>query len=112
MNNILLEPKLQVLDWIVIVVYAVGMLLIGWFYSKRNKTSEDYLLGGRKMNSTAIGISLFATLLSTLTYLSHPGEMINHGPVIFMSVFAFPFIYFIAGWWLIPRIMAMNVTSA
>ncbi len=106
------QPQLDILDWIVIVFYAAGMLFIGWFYSKRNKTSEDFLLGGRKMNSTAIGISLFATLLSTLTYLSFPGEMIKHGPTLFMGILAFPFIYFIAGWWIIPRIMALKVTSA
>ncbi|PWJ58159.1 SSS family transporter [Dyadobacter jejuensis] len=111
LNN-LLGQRLEVLDWAIIIFYALGMILIGWFYSRKIKTSEDYLLGGRKMNSTAIGISLFATLLSTLSYLSYPGEMIKHGPAVLLSVLAFPLIYFIAGYWLIPRIMALNVTSA
>lgn len=105
-------PSLAFPDWIVIVVYGIIMLWIGWYYSRKNKTREDYLLGGRKMNPVAVGISLFATLLSTLSYLSYPGEMIQNGPVIFAGMFAFPFVYYVAGWWLIPRIMKMNVTSA
>ncbi len=105
-------PSLAVPDWIVIIVYGVLMLWIGWYYSRKNKTREDYLLGGRKMNPVAVGISLFATLLSTLSYLSYPGEMIQNGPVIFAGMFAFPFVYYVAGWWLIPKIMRMNVTSA
>jgi SSS family solute:Na+ symporter len=105
-------PSLTILDWSVIVIYGALMLGIGWYYSQKNLTREDYLLGGRKMNPIAVGISLFATLLSTLSYLSYPGEMIQHGPVIFAGMFAFPFVYYAAGWWLIPRIMKMNVTSA
>lgn len=103
---------LSFFDWIVLITYGVSMLLIGWYFSRKNKTKEDYLLGGRKMNPHAIGISLFASLLSTLSYLTYPGEMILHGPVIFGGLIAFPFVYYVAGWWLIPRIMQANVTSA
>lgn len=106
------DESLTSLDWLVILIYGVLMLWIGWYYSRKNKTKDDYLLGGRKMNPIAVGISLFATLLSTLSYLSYPGEMIKHGPAIFAGMLAFPFVYYAAGWWLIPRIMKMNVTSA
>ena len=64
------------------------------------------------MKSTSIGISLFATLLSTLSYLTYPGEMIQHGPIIFAGALAFPLVYFIVGWWIIPAIMKTGVTSA
>jgi len=108
-----LEQKtLSILDWVVIAVYLIGMILIGWYYLRRNKNTEDYLLGGRKMNPVAVGISLFAGLLSTLSYLSYPGEMIKHGPVIFTGMLAFPFVYFVIGWWIMPKIMKLNVTSA
>lgn len=103
---------LTFLDWTVIGAYLLGMLWIGWHYNKKNKTQEDYLLGGRRMNPIAVGISLFATLLSTLSYLAYPGEMLKYGPGIFVGMLAFPLVYFVAGWWLIPRIRQMNVTSA
>ena len=64
------------------------------------------------MKSTSVGISLFATLLSTLSYLTYPGEMIQHGPIIFAGSLAFPLVYFIVGWWIIPAIMKTGVTSA
>src|SRR5690625_3674895 len=104
--------RLAGLDWFVIVLYGASMLGIGFFYSRKNKTKEDYLLGGRQMNSVLVGISLFATLLSTVSYVSYPGEMIKYGPVIFAGMLGFPLVYFVAGWWLIPRIMEMKVTSA
>lgn len=103
---------LGVIDWTIIALYLGSMLLIGWYYSTKNKNSEDYTLGGRTMNPIAVGISLFATLLSTLSYLSYPGEMVKYGPVIFTGMFAFPLVYWAVGWWIIPKIMKLNVTSA
>ncbi|MBM4072654.1 MAG: sodium-coupled permease [Planctomycetes bacterium] len=102
---------MTVLDYLVIALYAVGMLAVGKYYARRAKTSDDYLLGGRKMSPFMIGISLFATITSTLSYLAYPGEMIRHGPMLFAQLAAFPAVFFIVGWGLIPWIMGQKVTS-
>lgn len=100
------------LDWLIIILFLLGMVGIGYFYSRQSKNKEDYLLGGRKMNPFMVGLSLFATLLSTLSYLAYPGEMIKYGPMVFFGILAFPVAYWIVGKFLIPRLMEMNVTSA
>ena len=106
------EHKLSGVDWTVIAAYAIGMLAIGWYYARRTTSTEGYLLGDRRMNPTSVGLSLFATLLSTISYLSLPGEMLRYGPM-FLGMFAtFPLVYWIAGYLVIPRIMEMRVTSA
>ena len=98
-------------DLAVIVLYALAMLAVGRYYKNRVKSSDDYLLGGRTMSPLMIGISLFATLTSTLTYLAFPGEMIKNGPMMLAQLVAFPIVAVIVGWWLIPRIMQQEVTS-
>ena len=103
---------LQTLDWLVIAGYAFGMLAVGWFYSRRNRTGDDYLLGGRNMRPWAVGLSMFASLLSTLSYLSYPGEAIRYGPMILTSIAVYPAILVVVGWLLIPHIMRLRVTSA
>ena len=100
------------IDWGVITIYGLGMLLVGIYYSRKTKNTEDYLLGGRKMKPLAVGLSLFATMISSLSYLSYPGEMIKNGPVVFIGMLIFPLIYYIVGWFLIPRFMEMKVSSA
>ena len=103
---------LATLDWVVIVLYLLGMLGIGVVYSLKNKDEKDFLLGGGNMNPIAVGLSLFATLLSSLSYLSYPGEVIKYGPVIFTGLVTFPLVYYVVGWFLIPKFMNLNVTSA
>lgn len=99
------------LDYSVIGLYAVGMLAIGMYYARQVRTADDYLLGGRSMSPVMIGLSLFATLTSTLSYLALPGEMIRNGPVVFAEYLSYPFVMVIVGWILIPRIMQQRVTS-
>ncbi len=100
------------LDWLVLAAYAGLMLGVGVFFARRNKTADDYLLGGRRMSPIAVGLSLFATLLSTLSYLGYPGEMISYGPMMTLQLAAQPFIFVIVGYGLIPLLMRQPVTSA
>lgn len=103
---------LSSLDWGIIVAYGVGMLLVGFYYSRKNKTAEDYLLGGRNLNASGVGISLYATMFSAISYLAYPGEIISYGPMIILFVAAFPFIYLAVAYLFIPFIMKTKVTSA
>lgn len=104
--------ELTFLDWLIVIAYLILMLLLGYFSSKKNKTAEDYVLGGKSMNPFMIGISLFATMFSTLSYLSYPGEMIKYGPVFLTGILAFPIASLIVGKYLIPHFMNLKVKSA
>ncbi len=105
-------PGITPLDYGVIIAYGLGMLAVGAYYARRTVSREDYLLGGRQMRSSFVGLSLFATLLSTITYLAMPGEVINKGPVILWTMVSIPIAYVVVGYLLIPQFMALRVTSA
>ena len=100
------------LDWTVIALYTIAVLAVGWYYSGRSKSTEDYLLGGRTMSPFAVGLSLFASLLSTLSYLAWPGELIRYGPLFTGALLGYPFAYFFAAWFVIPMMVKLPVTSA
>ncbi len=106
------QKRMSILDWAVIALYGLGMLAVGWYYARRTATAEDYLLGGRAMRPLAVGLSMFASLLSTLSYLAVPGEMIKHGPMIAGAYFVYPLTFLAIGWLIIPAIMQFKVTSA
>jgi len=100
------------LDWGVLAAYALLMLGIGWYYATRNNTAEDYLVGARRMSPVIVGLSLFSTLVSTLSYLAWPGEAIANGPMLLTQIAAHPMIYVVVGYGLIPLLMRQPVTSA
>lgn len=107
------EPQpFQALDWIVIAAYGAGMLGVGLYFERRTKNAEDFLLGGRAMAPWAVGLSYFAGLFSTISYLAYPGELIRYGPMFLSFVLAYPFVYVVVGRMLIPYIMRLHISSA
>jgi len=100
------------IDGLIIAAYACAMIALGWYYSRRQQSTDEYFTGGRAMNPFLIGISLFATLLSTISYLSRPGEIIKYGPYILSGLLSIPIAYVIVGYLLIPVFMRHRVTSA
>lgn len=107
-----MSDGLHWIDGAIIGLYACGMLAIGWYYRRRQTSTEEYFVGNRNMSPLLVGISLFATLFSTITYLSTPGEVISHGPAVLSGALAIPFAYYAVGYLLVPVYMRHRVTSA
>ena len=104
---------LSFLDYTVIIVYLAGMILLGWWLSRRQKSDEEYFLAGRGMPWFAVGVSVIASLLSSLTYLSEPGEVWNSGVThVFGKMIAIPIEMLIVFFICIPFMMRFRFTSA
>jgi SSS family transporter len=61
------------IDFIVLIVYVVGIAIFGAFFGKNQKTTKDYFLGGRNIPWWAIGLSVMATQASAITFIGAPG---------------------------------------
>lgn len=93
------------LNWSIVIVYLIANLGLGWYMSRRVKTSEDYYIGDRSAPWWAIGISVMATYVSALSFLGGPAWAygdgmaalaihVNYALVIFVCiVFFIPFFY-------------------
>jgi SSS family solute:Na+ symporter len=100
------------IDWILIALYALTTIALGAYYGRRQKSTEEYFIGSGAMSSFFVGVSLFATLLSSISYLSMPGESAGKGPVGMLTVLGLPVVYFIVAYGLLPIYMKQRVTSA
>lgn len=49
------------LDLSIFVVYLLAVLGVGFYFLRKNKTTDDYYVGGRQMSSLHIGLSVVAT---------------------------------------------------
>ncbi len=62
------------INYTVLALYFAGMLLLGFFFLRRNKTTEDFFKAGGRMPWWAAGISIFATTLSAITFIAIPAK--------------------------------------
>src|SRR5690606_37167330 len=62
-----------VVDTLIILFLLVIILAVGYFFSGNQKTSKNYFVAGGKMPAWATGMSLMATIVSSITFLAYPG---------------------------------------
>jgi SSS family solute:Na+ symporter len=108
----LIPRGLVPLDWGILACYAASMLAIGWYCSRQSVSTQEYFVSNRRMHPALVGVSLFVTLLSTISYLSMPGEVLGKGPAYLTRILAYPLAYLAVGFLLLPVYMRQHVTSA
>src|SRR5690606_24691289 len=59
-------------NWIILIFYLGGMIFMGYYFSKRGITTEDYFLAGRRIPWWAAGLSIYGTRLSAISFIAIP----------------------------------------
>jgi len=107
-----MTPHFYSLDWLVLVLYFVGVVAIGLYFRGGSLSSENFTTGGRSLPGWLCGLSIFATYLSSISYLALPGKSFvdNWNPFVFSL--ALPFAAWIAVRNFIPLYRNGNDVSA
>jgi solute:Na+ symporter, SSS family len=66
-------PHLAGLDLAIIALYAIGIIALGLFVSRRRTSAEDYFLASRSMTWPVIGLALLASNISSTTLIGLAG---------------------------------------
>jgi len=75
----------RALDALVVLAYVDGMCVSGVRMGRRKQSREEYFLAGRRMPWFFVGLSILATMLSTIRCLSLPGKIVKNG-IAFLAV--------------------------
>ena len=67
-------PNIHFIDYLIMFLTLVVSLGVGFWFSKRQKDTNNYFKASGSIPSWAIGISILATLISSITFLAYPGE--------------------------------------
>ena len=59
------------LDYLIVLLYLFSFLGLGYFF-RDNKSSKDYFLGGREVGWFPLSLSVMATQLSAISFISAP----------------------------------------
>lgn len=91
------------LNYGVLFLYLLISLLVGVYFARKQKSTDDYFVGGGRVPWWASGLSVFGTLLSAITFMAIPAKsfvsdwsffMLNISAIIITPLIAFVFIPF------------------
>ncbi len=80
-----MSTQFSSLDWIVLSLYFAGTMGIGFYFHNRSRSSEGFTAASRSLPGWVCGLSIFATYLSSISYLALPGKSYatNWNPFVF-----------------------------
>ena len=99
------------INYSVLAIYLLLMVGIGAWCARRNKTTDDFFRGGQRIPWWAAGFSIFATMLSSITFMAIPAVAYGEDWYLFLAnsyILITPIVIYV----FLPFYRRLNITSA
>lgn len=93
------------IHWIDIVIVFISVaftLGAGFYFANRQKSSDQYFSGSKTIPAWAIGISIFATLISSVTFLAYPAAAYKSNWILLVQGLMVPVVLIGLIWVIVP----------
>ena len=94
--------SLPLLDLGIITTYLLGMLFVGGYFSRKERDAEQFTSARGTIPGWAIGISIYATFLSSNTFLGVPGKSFGSNWNSFVFSLSMPLAAWVAVKYFVP----------
>ncbi|XP_069485452.1 sodium-coupled monocarboxylate transporter 1-like [Ambystoma mexicanum] len=104
----------SVWDYVVLAAMLVISATIGLYYAFAQggqKTTTDFLMGGRSMTAVPVALSLTASFMSAVTILGTPAEVYRYGAMYAVFAFSFTLVVIISSEIFLPVFYRLGITS-
>ena len=103
---------MHLLDTLIFIAYMAGVTLFGASFFRKNRTSDAFTLGNRNIPGWVITMSIFATFVSSISFLALPGiaYQSNWNPFVFSLTI--PIAALVAVKFFVPLYRKVNSPSA
>lgn len=98
----MLPETLHGLDWLILLGYLGIIAFLGRRFAKRQTSLLHYFAGNRSLPAWAIGMSMLATLISSITFLAYPGEGFSGNWIRLVHGLAVPLVLIAIIWLVVP----------
>lgn len=103
---------MQVIDWVVLLGYVAGVVGFGCWFVRKSSTSDEFIAAGRSLPGWVVGLSVFGTFVSSISFLANPGKSYNENWNPFVFSLSLPLAAGIATKWFVPFYRKCGTVSA
>lgn len=69
-----MRSELSTPDAIVLFVYLAGVFGLGCWFVRKSGSTEEFMAAGRSLPGWVVGLSIFGTYVSSISFLANPGK--------------------------------------
>lgn len=103
---------MTILDTIVFLVFTGGIVLFGCSFFSKKRTSDEFTSAGRSLPGWVVGMSIFATYVSSISYLAYPGKSYMEDWNAFVFSLSIPIASYFAARYFVPFYRSIGSVSA
>ena len=96
------NAHLHIPDYIILFVFLFITVYFGFRFSKNQNSTQKYFAANGKIPSWAIGLSILATLISSITFLAYPGEGYSSNWILLVQGLMVPVVLLTMIWFIVP----------
>lgn len=93
---------MQTLDFIIFLAFTVGVVIFGCSFFKRGGSSDEFTSAGHNMPGWVVGMSIFATYVSSISYIGYPGKAFAGNWNAFVFSLSIPVASYLAAKYFVP----------
>ena len=103
---------MNIIDLIIFFVFTGGIVLFGASFYSRKATADDFTSAGRSLPGWVVGMSIFSTYVSSISYLGYPGKAYDSNWNAFVFSLSIPVASWVAARWFVPFYRKQTSVSA
>ena len=103
---------LSTLDWVAIFIYGAILVVMGLYFMRRERGTDDFFLAGRRIPWWAAGVSIFATQLSAITFMAIPAKSYDTDWILFVQNLGILAMAPVVAFCFLPFFRRLSVTTA
>ncbi len=103
---------MRTIDVVIFIVYLIGVVLFGSSFYKKNKSASSFTIGNNNIPTWVISMSIFATFVSSISYLALPGKAYLTDWNVFVFSLSIPIATYMAVRFFVPLYRSVNSPSA
>ncbi len=103
---------MHIVDLIIFLMFTLGVVVFGCSFFKKGSSADEFTSAGHSMPGWAVGMSIFATYVSSISYIGYPGKAFASNWNAFVFSLSIPIASFFAAKYFVPFYRRSKSVSA
>lgn len=97
-----MNASIHIIDYLIIIFFLLATLYFGFRFARNKNTTNSFFIAHGRVPTWAIGLSLLATLISSVTFLAYPGTGYSGNWILLVQGLMVPIVLIGVIWFIVP----------
>ncbi len=103
---------MNIIDLIIFLIFTVGTILFGYLFGRKKQSSDEFTRGGGKVPGWVVGLSIFASFCSSISFLGYCSSAFTGNWNAFVFTLSILPAGLLAMWYFVPFYRSLGSISA